>query len=360
MLTRLKYTLLLAGFAASAAFGAPWSTVARNAESVVEVDTGSLDRKGQTVRAWSRQVYAEDQDLPLGDPPFRAVRYLYTYECGKRSALLVRRTYVDEAGEPIKDQMLDGIEMAKDVIPGTLQERVYEYACKQAKEVVAKAPGKPVQVAKAEPAPAKDDEEDDGAAASEEADGAKEDQGQGDGQGADKTGGAKAGAKAHGGPVRKGPAKPPKRNRQTTRLKLAMPTNRPRRPPESSRPSLRNRKTTRTSPRRLATRATNRPPWRRRRASTTWMRSAPTATRATPRPRRTSPPSPPTRRIGPTAARKAHRIGPSSAPTSPSAATAVSSRRSTSGKGSGSISNPSSSTTSHRRCASSTTVTRCR
>lgn len=145
-----SFVLLMAGLIPLAAGAAPWSSVARNAESVVEIDIGSLARKGQTVKAWSRQVYNDDQDLPLGDPPFRAVRYLYTYECGKRSALLVRRTYVDEQGEAIKDQMLEGLELAKDVIPGTLQERVYDYACKNAKDPD-KVAQKPVQVAKAEP-----------------------------------------------------------------------------------------------------------------------------------------------------------------------------------------------------------------
>ncbi|MSQ58200.1 MAG: hypothetical protein EXR36_00710 [Betaproteobacteria bacterium] len=129
--------VLLASFWAGFAIAASWSTVARNGESVVEIDSGSLTRKGQTVRAWSRQVYGEDQPLPLGDPPFRAVRYLYSYECGKRSALLIRRTYVNEQGEPIKDQLLEGLEMAKDIVPGTLQERVYDQACKAAKETVA-------------------------------------------------------------------------------------------------------------------------------------------------------------------------------------------------------------------------------
>lgn len=149
--------LLIALLSAGTAGAAPWSSVARNAESVVEIDTGSLSRKGQTVKAWSRQVYNDDQDLPLGDPPFRAVRYLYSYECGKRSALLVRRTYVDEQGEAIKDQMLDGLEMAKDVIPGTLQERVYDFACKNAKDPE-KVAQKAVQVAKADTAPAKEED----------------------------------------------------------------------------------------------------------------------------------------------------------------------------------------------------------
>lgn len=168
---------LLAGLCCGTAAAAPWSTVARNADSVVEIDSGSLARKGETVRAWSRQVYNDDQDLPLGDPPFRAVRYLYTYECGKRSALLVRRTYVDEVGEPIKDQMLDGLEMSKDVIPGTLQERVYEYACKNAKDPN-KVAQKPVQVAKAEPA-AEADAKGEGAdedPAAREGDGAAQDE----------------------------------------------------------------------------------------------------------------------------------------------------------------------------------------
>jgi carbonic anhydrase len=148
------FFVLLASLWAGFAAAAPWSTVARNGESVVEIDSGSLTRKGQTVRAWSRQVYSDDQPLPLGDPPFRAVRYLYTYECSKRTALLIRRTYVDEQGEPIKDQLLDGLEIAKDIVPGTLQERVYEQACKVAKEAVAhKAPpAKSADKSKAKPA----------------------------------------------------------------------------------------------------------------------------------------------------------------------------------------------------------------
>ncbi len=152
----LKSLVLLASLWAGFASAAPWSTIARNTESVVEIDSGSLARKGQTVRAWSRQVYGEDQALPLGDPPFRAVRYLYAYECSKRSALLIRRTYVDEQGEPIKDQMLDGLEMAKDVIPGTLQERVYDHACKTSKEAVAqKAPAAKAAVHEPDPKLAK-------------------------------------------------------------------------------------------------------------------------------------------------------------------------------------------------------------
>ncbi len=140
----LKSLLVVAGLSADCAGAAPWSTIARNAESVVEIDSGSLARSGQAVRAWSRQIYGEDQDLPLGDPPFRAVRYLYNYECSKRTALLIRRTYVDEQGHAIKDQLLDGLEMARDIVPGTLQERVYDYACKESKsaETVAQKPSR--------------------------------------------------------------------------------------------------------------------------------------------------------------------------------------------------------------------------
>ncbi len=146
--------LLLASVWAGLASAAPWFSVTRNAESVVEIDSGSLTRKGQLVRAWSRQVYGEDQALPLGDPPFRAVRYLYAYECSKRTALLIRRTYVDEQGEPIKDQLLEGLEMAKDVIPGTLQERIYDHACKVSKEAAPqRAPA--AKAAAAEPGPEK-------------------------------------------------------------------------------------------------------------------------------------------------------------------------------------------------------------
>lgn len=142
-------SVLLVSFFVSTAQAAPWTAIARNAESVVEVDLGSLARAGQSVKVWSRQIYSEEQDLPLGDPPFRAVRYLYNYDCGKRTAMLIRRTYVDEEGQPIKDQMLDGLEMAKDIIPGTLQERVFEHTCKPPVEKSAEKPAR-AKVAKAE------------------------------------------------------------------------------------------------------------------------------------------------------------------------------------------------------------------
>lgn len=208
MRPNLLLIALLPVLTTAVAQAAPWSTVARNAESVVEIDTGSLARKGQTVKAWSRQVYNDDQDLPLGDPPFRAVRYLYNYECGKRTALLVRRTYVDEQGEAIKDQMLEGLEMAKDVIPGTLQERVYDYACKNAKDPD-KVAQKPVQVAKADPAPANQEDEEADAAqdseapAQETADGKEQAESAAPEKGAAPDKGAK-GAKGHGA---KAPAK---------------------------------------------------------------------------------------------------------------------------------------------------------
>jgi hypothetical protein len=142
-----------------------WHGIAANKTLRAEVDTDSLERGKEGVKAWDEESYARPEQARPGDFYFRLLKSFTLYRCGKRSTGYLLKVYYGENDAYIKTVTPTDLFQENAVIPGSLEELKYEFVCNYkepvkriAKAAVAeaKAPSKPTATAvKAVTKPAK-------------------------------------------------------------------------------------------------------------------------------------------------------------------------------------------------------------
>lgn len=127
---------------------AKWVAVDNKGGARIEIDSTSLERvSDDKLRIWHRESYATPQIPDSGAFSFGSLLALTEFQCTKRLAAPVRRTYLTVNGSELKTESYDSKDTAP-VIPDSVTEAVFRYACKQKKAapapVVVQAPPPPV------------------------------------------------------------------------------------------------------------------------------------------------------------------------------------------------------------------------
>jgi carbonic anhydrase len=143
------------------ALAAKWAVLDSLRGTRIEVDKASIVREnGDKLRVWHRETYAKPQVLDSGAFSYASLTVLTEFQCAKRLASPQRRTYFAADGREVKAESVDSKEAAA-LVPDSISEMVFLYACKpQAKTVAPPVaqPAQPAQPAEAasrpEPSPA--------------------------------------------------------------------------------------------------------------------------------------------------------------------------------------------------------------
>jgi carbonic anhydrase len=148
-----RASIALISFAGSVlplpAEAAKWVTIGTKNKAQIEIDATSIDRTNEDKpQIWHRESYAVPQIPDSGAFSFGSLTALTEFQCGKRLAAPIRRTYFAANGSELKSESFDTKDAAT-VLPDSMIEIVFNYACKQKK-----TPAPPV-VAEAPPVPPK-------------------------------------------------------------------------------------------------------------------------------------------------------------------------------------------------------------
>ena len=129
--------LLAAQFSAAAEWGYVAPVIGRtpagaNIKGTVEIDTTSVVRSGELVKAWFRQSYKKDVINPVAaGKTLRRIKLQYGFECDQHKRALLRVIYEDAAGETVYSTSYPEAEAKfEDVIPDTTGEAWLHEACK--------------------------------------------------------------------------------------------------------------------------------------------------------------------------------------------------------------------------------------
>ena len=148
--------LLLCCLLPVGASGSEWAFIRSPGMGTVELDLGSAVRDGDQVRAWDRMRYSLDQTRSSGDVAYRTVKTLVAYDCVRRTAVPLTRTFFRVDDSEIQRMNLEGAELPQSVVPDTPRGEMLALACAvkpPPPTVVAVAPAPVVAKPKAAPKP---------------------------------------------------------------------------------------------------------------------------------------------------------------------------------------------------------------
>ncbi len=126
---------------------AQWLSIGIRPGVKIEVDSVSLERvNDDKYRIWHREIYAKPQIPDSGAFSYARLTVLTEFQCKKRLATPLRRTYIATNGSELKSENHDSKDQSP-VIPDSVTEAVFNHACKDIlfpEPVVAEAPAVPV------------------------------------------------------------------------------------------------------------------------------------------------------------------------------------------------------------------------
>jgi len=101
-------------------------------KGTVEIDTTSVVRAGNLVKAWFRQSYKKDVVNPVAaGQALRRIKLQYGFECEQHKRALLQVIYEDGAGETVYSaHYAEDQAKFEDVIPDTTGEAWLHEACK--------------------------------------------------------------------------------------------------------------------------------------------------------------------------------------------------------------------------------------
>ena len=144
-------TLIMALLLPASALAAQWSGIGSKDSARIEVDKASINSANEgKPRLWYRETYAKPKILDSGAFSFRRMTALTEFQCAKRSATTIQRTYYAADGTELKTETHDSPE-AKPVTPDSALEMVFRFACERKSKPVVEdePPPAPVPVAAA-------------------------------------------------------------------------------------------------------------------------------------------------------------------------------------------------------------------
>ncbi len=121
---------------------AQWEPVMPEPMYTVEMDSGSIERLGDTARAWHRESYPAERMDNEGEFSYSLVKSQVQYSCYRRTMTLVRAMYYNDQGVEVRSINRAGLDSAAAIVPDTVEERLFERACRPVKSAKAEQPRK--------------------------------------------------------------------------------------------------------------------------------------------------------------------------------------------------------------------------
>ena len=125
--------LLPALLLAVPAHAARWQVIkgkAANAPMRSEVDSSSVTPVGEgRVRVWHREIYRKPVIPESGAFSFTRLTMQTEFQCAKRTAALVQRSYTAADGTELKSESFNALER-QPIVPDSDLETVFNYACR--------------------------------------------------------------------------------------------------------------------------------------------------------------------------------------------------------------------------------------
>ena len=136
-------TLILTLLLPTSVQAAKWTSIGSKNSARIEVDTASITTatEGKT-SLWYRESYSTPKIPDSGAFSYRRMTALTEFNCSKRMAKSIQRSYYAGDGSELNTEILDSPE-PKPVAPDSVLETVYRYACKRKKPVVEEDPAPP-------------------------------------------------------------------------------------------------------------------------------------------------------------------------------------------------------------------------
>lgn len=125
---RLVFATLFA-LATVPAGAANWQGIKADAAMRAQIDTNSLERGKEGVKAWDEELYVRPEQARPGDFYFRALKSYTLYRCGARTTGYLLKVYYGADEAYIKMFTTSDLPQQNAVIPGSLEELKYEFVC---------------------------------------------------------------------------------------------------------------------------------------------------------------------------------------------------------------------------------------
>lgn len=138
------------------ASAAKWVSIAEGALRAVYLDTEAVQREGAIVRAWTREVYTDEQRSQHTGVLYYSANSRVSFDCTKRTTVPLTRVFFGGDGTELRRVSLDAVELPALVSPGSLQEQLLDRACRPAEDAKKKPADGPVKVALADTKPKTD------------------------------------------------------------------------------------------------------------------------------------------------------------------------------------------------------------
>ena len=141
--TLLIVSLLSALLLPTSSQAAKWVNVGQKDSARIEVDASSVNTATEgKLRLWHRESYTKPRIPDSGAFSFSRVTTLTEFQCDKRLAATIQRSYNAADGTELKTESFDN-RVPKPIVPDSILETVARYACKRPKPVVVEEPEPP-------------------------------------------------------------------------------------------------------------------------------------------------------------------------------------------------------------------------
>lgn len=137
---RSRWIPLVLLLAAGPAGAAHWVNITQGPPRAIYLELEALQRDGNEVRAWIREVYLDEQRSQHTGVIYYSANSLMRFDCARRMSAPLMRVFYGSDGTELRRIRLDDVELPAAVSPGSLQEQVLLRACEPEKKPAEKAP----------------------------------------------------------------------------------------------------------------------------------------------------------------------------------------------------------------------------
>lgn len=128
----MKPAILVLALAPAVALAGPWSTLAKDKDSTLLLDRGSMRKAAEGRKAWTMESFRRPQSAPDGKQ-YLSVRSLHLYGCDARARTLLSETFYADVlgkGEPVGTFKYEAYD-PETIAPGSPAEKALNAVCKK-------------------------------------------------------------------------------------------------------------------------------------------------------------------------------------------------------------------------------------
>ncbi|WP_426318994.1 surface-adhesin E family protein [Pseudoduganella sp. R-43] len=128
----MKTAVLMLALAPGVALAGPWTTVSRDKDSTLLLDSKSVRSAAEGRKAWTMETFRKPQTAPDGKM-YLSVRSLHLYACEAGTRTLLSQTFHADVlgnGEPVGTFKYEAYD-PETIAPDSLPEKAFRAVCKK-------------------------------------------------------------------------------------------------------------------------------------------------------------------------------------------------------------------------------------